>query len=596
MSSAGALLGTLLLAQGVGGAPPQAPAPFPIGQDTSEGTATVEGVVTRIGTGEPIPLAAVQFVPTPTLNNVNTVGDLDAPDPPPIVRTDAGGRFVIDGLAPGDYRITAFRNGFVRQGFGQNEPGDPGAPVRLQAGRTFEASLQLTPAAVIVGRIVDGFGEPIPNAEVSAMSPPSNPDVQPALQPAASSSTDDRGEYRLFWLEPGEYIVSATASRTDSSSLFAMWTQAARSGGSYRNVEPRTENMAAFYPGVPDRARAAPVRVRAGEERAGVDIRLAVRTTFTISGRVVGPDPLARPTRVSARSSVPGATPLSDSFHSGTVDSRGNFVLADLEPGAYVLQTQAQGIAGRAYTARAPVVVTNRDVENVTLALRPGTDIAVNVFVEEPSAPWASEAVSELDWSRVRVRLRDNDTVGFTVGFTGEPSDARGGFLIENVEPGEYAVTVNVPNGTLYLKRVLVGSEEIAPDAAITVEPGFSERLDVLLSPNGGRIQGAASTTDGEPVANAAIILLPPDTSPTTSASRMAATGSRTLTDGSGNYSLAGIAPGDYLLFAWEATAQVPFLDPEFMRRFAARGERVVIREGDELTVNLEAIPESEIR
>ncbi len=55
-------------------------------------------------------------------------------------------------------------------------------------------------------------------------------------------------------------------------------------------------------------------------------------------------------------------------------------------------------------------------------------------------------------------------------------------------------------------------------------------------------------------------------------------------------------APGEYRLFAWDATEGVPFQNAEFIRRFEARGERLVVREGDALTVNLEAIPESDIR
>lgn len=57
------------------------------------------------------------------------------------------------------------------------------------------------------------------------------------------------------------------------------------------NAQPRNEEMAGFFPGVPDETLAAPVRVGAGEERLGVEVRLSVKATFTVSGRVVSPGP-----------------------------------------------------------------------------------------------------------------------------------------------------------------------------------------------------------------------------------------------------------------------------------------------------------------
>ena len=594
MSQFGVFLGTVLLAQGIGGAPPQTPQPFPVGPDTAEGAAAVEGVVTRLGTGEPIPLATVVLTPARNLGNINSLNslaDLAAGGPPASAPTDAGGRFVLEGVAPGDYRITAFRNGFVRQDHGANEPGVPGPPVELRAGETFEAELQMTPAAVIAGRIFDERGEPVPDIQVSALQPGLvSPDGQQGLRPVAGASTDDRGEYRLFWLDPGEYVVSAS---TSTGSFLSSLTLATGGSGRSPNVAPRSEQMAAFYPGVPDEALAAPIRVGAGDERGGVDIRLAVRRTFAVSGRVVNPSPLGGFSMVSLRPATLSFSALSDLFSSTPVDSQGNFTIRDVEPGTYTVQVRAQGIGGRELTASTSVEVTDRDVENVTLALTPGIDIAVNAFVEDAATPSASEAASEFDWSQVRIALRSDDILGSA---NGQPSDTQGGYLLENVAPGDYTVNVTLlPNSGLYLKRILLGSEEIAPDDTITIEPGFTGPLFVLISPNGGRIEGVASRPDGEPAADAAITLLPLNM--TGASAGGAPFGPRNLTqaDRTGNYSLAGIAPGEYRLFAWATTDSVPFGNEEFVRRFAARGERVVVREGDTLTLNLDAITDSDI-
>ncbi len=587
MSSAAIVLPPLLLVQSVTGAAPQAPAPFPIGPEASNGTARIEGVVTRDGTGEPIPRATVSLTSFRNPNDPAALVEIATDGMRPNVRTDAGGRFVIDGVAPGEYRITAFRNGFVRQEFSPGDGPASGAPVELTAGQTFEAALEMTPAAIIAGRVYDAFGDPVPRTQVRAMQPRVRPDGQTVLESVRTATTNDRGEYRLFWLNPGEYVVNASTSRT-SPMLSAL--TGAGAGGAGSNVEPVTEPMAAFYPGVSDEALAAPVRVGAGEERAGIDVPLAERLTFTVSGRVAGPAGITRgPTFVLLR-------PADSLVFSGIpyfldptpVDAEGNFVVRNVTPGTYTLSSTAQGIGGRNWTASVGVEITNRDLENVALVLAAETDVVVNVFVEEAATAAGSEAVANLDWTDVDVALRGDGMVGSLLR-RGQPSDAEGGYLIENVPPGEYLLGIPLWNQGLYLKRVMAGADEIPPGDRITIPPGFTGPLSVLLSPNGGRIDGVASTPGGDPAPNAAVTLLPLDMSGMTSLNW-------NPTERDGSYSLSGVAPGEYRLFAWDATEGVPFQNAEFIRRFETRGKRIVIREGDALNVNLEAIPESEIR
>ena len=366
MPSIGVMLWTLLFARGIVGLQPQEPAPFPVGSNASEGAATVEGVVTRGGTGEPIPLAVVQLARVRSINDIDieAITSLEAQGPPPYGTTDAGGRFVIQDVVPGSYQITAYRNGFVRQRHGQDDPGRSVSPVELRAGATFEASIEMTPAAVIADRVVDEIGDAVPRAQVAAVQSRVGTDGQETLQAVRRATTDDRGQYRLFWLDPGEYTLTAA-------------------------------------------------------------------------------------------------------------------------------------------------------------------------------------------------------------------------FL---------------PNPGLYTKRILLDAEEIAPHGGITIEPGFDGPMSVLISPNGGRIEGVVSTMDGERMDNAMVTLLPMDMPDTMVSTSLFAVSNVVRTDANGNYSFSGIAPGEYRLFAWGTTETVPFRDPEFIRRFATRGERVVIRESDALSLSLEVITADEIQ
>ena len=74
--------------------------------------------------------------------------------------------------------------------------------------RQFAANLQLPRGSVITGTVVDEYGEPTPGTQVRVM----RYVVQAGrrtLQQTGSGATDDRGIYRVYGLQPGEYIVSA---------------------------------------------------------------------------------------------------------------------------------------------------------------------------------------------------------------------------------------------------------------------------------------------------------------------------------------------------------------------------------------------------
>ena len=59
----------------------------------------------------------------------------------------------------------------------------------------------LTPTAAISGRVYGASGEPLGNVDVSALKP-SYQDGRRILTAVQTMRTDDRGEYRLFWLPP----------------------------------------------------------------------------------------------------------------------------------------------------------------------------------------------------------------------------------------------------------------------------------------------------------------------------------------------------------------------------------------------------------
>ena len=65
----------------------------------------------------------------------------------------------------------------------------------------------------------------------------------------------------------------------------------------------------------------------------------------------------------------------------------------------------------------------------------------------------------------------------------------------------------------------------------------------------------------------------------------------RTASDTSGHFSIKGISPGEYKLFAWEDVENDAYQDPEFLQPFENQGESVTIREGSHEDRQLKLIP-----
>ena len=122
----------------------------------------------------------------------------------------AGGQFSFQNLEPGQYRLSATRNGYVRMEYGARSPNRPGLPITLNPGQKLaDVVLQLMPAGTISGRVFDRDGEPLANVTVEALKY-SYQEGQRVMNVVQTARTNDLGEYRLFWLQPGQYFVSAT--------------------------------------------------------------------------------------------------------------------------------------------------------------------------------------------------------------------------------------------------------------------------------------------------------------------------------------------------------------------------------------------------
>src|SRR5262249_4812960 len=246
---------------------------------------------------------------------------------------------------------------------------------------------------VITGRLGDEDGEPLPRALVSVQRY-HYVRGERQLTTAGSDQTDDRGQYRVFGLPPGEYYVSASAAGLGDpigrGLQLALGAGAGRGGRGGPNALPafgvpdqaeQTGYAPSYYPGVVSAAEAGKVTLAPGQEVAGIDFQIQLVPLAKVTGIVGGAQDVASILLVPQEASV-GLGRLVGLTLVGRAGADGAFTTANVPPGRYTAVARSGGRSGDPRTAMQTVVVNGQNVDGVTLILQPGVTVSGNITVE----------------------------------------------------------------------------------------------------------------------------------------------------------------------------------------------------------------------
>jgi hypothetical protein len=518
---------------------------------------SIAGMVVQLAGSEPLKNAKIQL------------RDLDDRGHTISIITDAGGRFTLTGLTPGRYNLSASKNGFVDQQYGQRKPGDPGSVLTLHAGQDLRDLLfRLIPSAVISGHVFDEEGEPLPWVVVSALREVYS-EGKRTLSSEATFQTNDLGAFRIFGLPPGKYLISGShRSGQDDGRL--KW-QAPEETGTHDFGYIRL-----YYPGVPDPARASSIVVRGGEEIPAVEFFLRKFRVYHVSGRVHDLITVAprreRNINITLRPKG-GSLEWDQNELLVLADSKdGSFEIRDVSPGSYLVWAQLFD-EGKWHTGISALEVVNSDVDGLSLTIAPGVTISGKVLWDGPAPPQESD----LHVSPVPV---DQET-GY---FSGTDRVELGSFTWKDVGEATYRARVwNLPKDC-FLKDVRYAGESALEDG-FTVTRGAAAAVEIILSSRGAHLQGLVTDADNLPAAGVWVVLVPSGKR----RSRFDLYKTQT-TDQYGHFDFPGLPPGDYKLFSWEEIEEYAWQDPEFLKPVEDKGEEVALKESDQKTVNLTAI------
>jgi hypothetical protein len=561
-------------------------------------TAVIQGTVVRAGTPNmPLAQARVELLPA------------GASTPADSIITDSEGRFSFPKVSPGSYRLVASRMGYVNAEYGQRQPNGPTLTLTLAPGqRLNNVVLTMAEGGVISGRATDN-GQPVGIADVIALKM-TDFNGQPALVGVLSAKTNDLGEYRIFWLPPGQYTVAldikdqanasnlvVSADGDDEAFLFRQRT-------GYRYVLNRAigagtadneRHVMTFFPGTIDADRAVPVEVRAGAEASNININGSTVAVRNVSGRVNGVP--ANPGLQAAAVELVQTTiasGIANTRFAAPIDKDGKFLIQRVLPGPYQLVAAAANLLGG--TA---VEVGAADVNDLVVDLLPGLEVTGNIVIERQTPAGPDPAMTSL-----RVVLRPEPITGVSVGssaladgsFKIPASSTAPGVPVGNYRvlvapifigrtlPGQISAPIPTPLQNAYVKSIRLGDRDLINDT-LRIERPIQDKLEIVIGTNPGALDGRVMTTRQQAAASVWVALLPDNKLKFKVDHRF------TSTDLEGRFKFDNVPPGDYQLYAWEDIEKLAWQEPRLMRPYESRGTAIHIDEGRKTTIEFAAIP-----
>jgi len=481
------------------------------GQQTPpvEKTVAFRGLVTDVSTGLPFEGVSIELTLAPA--------SIGAEARSFKATSNAKGEVTLD-VPSGGLGVTATREGYSM------DPTSARIVLLTETATPQVFAVKMIRSSMISGVTEDEDGKPVAGISLEL--------IDPVTQRTLRAVGGADGSFRIGPVNPGKYVLRGTVNLVQTAA---------------DRLRPRMEFPAApygltYYPSTPDPESSAQLVVYAGLDIPGLRLRMRKATYYTISGRVVGREANPSPAALvrlqgASRSYVANLTPVGEARIEAPIAPDGTFRIERVLAGDYraVLYTGGTGLA-QFSVGSSLVSVTNRDVDDLTLAVMPGGKLAGRIVMEngEPS-------------KRGGILVGRNE-IGNMVRLIQLSSDGR--FFLDGVAAGTYFLSGG-PVTTIEIggRTFEGGTFEFAPPV-----PGD---MVVTVSAQGATIQGNLQDAKNpdKPVIGVGSVM------------RLAA-----LTDRfdesrvvdlnrDGSFSASYLAPGKYLVCAWsDASTAVSYL------------------------------------
>jgi protocatechuate 3,4-dioxygenase beta subunit len=527
---------------------------------------SLSGTVVNLETGEPIRNALVTVSKSPTPQEVSEYQEAVKAGKPRLpflsksVLSGASGEYQFTDLPEGHYVVNAQKPGFAAR---FNVEGLQPVQVEL-TGSAGNFIVRLSPLGVIEGTVTDQNGEPVDSVKIEAYTARIEAGVR-SITPNHSAICNDRGGFRIWGLEPGQYYLKA----------------AGRNGGTYLFVGQATSRPSSWLSFVPLYAgggrtfdSATAIAIAAGTQ-ARADFRINLVPSATIRGALENYT-LHQGVTFSLRQD---GEELADDSRVNLSVTTGRFEITAVPPGDYILTAVGQMARGEM-----SVRVPESGINGLSMPLWPAVTVTGTVHSVGP-APVASKKATADDNDAedgpvepdCRVSLR---APGGQVS-PGLPSLPQAKtFSITNVFPGPYRVEFWCTGG--YVTSAMFGTNDLLSNPAITIQPGGTPPpIEIAMKPGGGTIHAKLAAKSAR---QRGAVLAVPGFSSSTGPSFLPLG----FADDGQEIELDSLAPGDYLVYAF-STQEVEYRNAAVLQALTG-GTSVHVDDGKTSEITLDKV------
>jgi hypothetical protein len=550
------------------------------------GTARLRGRVLSAETGGPVRRAQVRIIG-------QDIGSKAA-------MTDGEGRYEFRDLPAGRFSLSAAKAGFVTIQYGQTRPFESGKAIDLTEGQLLDkADFSMPRGSAISGRLVDEFGDPIADALVSAMRSAWTNGRRRLQATGRTAQTNDLGQFRIYGLSPGDYYVSATFRSGDMMGMELAMAAVTGGGGAGgpTGSNPNSGYAATYFPGTPNGAEAQKITLAVGQEAQNTDFALLPVKLARITGTVISSE--GKPVEGSMINAVPrNAEGVGMMMMGGgaRTDKSGNFIIPNIAPGEYTLQSRALQImtsgggdnmvftarvgagvdGGEAESGSLPVTVSGEDLSNVIIVTSKGATATGHLTFEGGAKPAALTSI------RVSAPAADADGPMMSSGGAGSVK-ADGTFELRGLSGTRLIRAMNLPPGWT-LKSVRVNGADVT-DSGAEFKPGESVTgIDITLTSKLTEVSGAVKSGTQQAKDYTVVVFSDEPQKWMLPNSRYV---TATRPDQEGRFQIKNLPAGSYLAIAVDYLAQGEWNDPDVLERLKPKATSFSLAQGEMKTLEL---------